>query len=301
MMTRWIVATLLLGLVPQADELRRAAKDRAFPDLTREKQGTWTGPFFFIQLADPQFGFMDAAQEVKNAELAVAHVNRLKPRFVIVCGDLVHPYPGEAGFDEKIAVFKRIFSKIDPAIPMVCVAGNHDVGNRPTPASLAWYRKNIGDDWFGFWAGGVRALVLNSTLIHDPVNAPDDLKDQDAWFRAELEAAAKEKPRHVLVFQHHSWFLKTPDDPNGVFVIPRERRTPALEAMKAAGVRAVFSGHYHANSHGRDGDLEMVTSGPVGKPLREDPSGLRIVEVFEDKLRHAYYALDDVPAAVSLK
>jgi serine/threonine-protein phosphatase CPPED1 len=300
-MTRWLGAILVLGLLTPADELRRAAKDRAFPDLTRETQGTWTGPFFFIQLADPQFGFMDAASEAKNAELAVEHVNRLKPRFVVVCGDLVHPFPGGAGYDAKVAEFKRIFSRIDPAIPLVCVAGNHDVGNRPTPASLASYRKNIGEDWFGFWAGGTRALALNSTLIHDPAGAPDDLQAQDAWFRAELEAAAKEKPRHLFVFQHHAWFLKTPDEPDGYFAIPRERRTPALAAMKAADVRAVFAGHYHGNARGRDGSLEMITTGPVGKPLRDDPSGLRIVEVFEDRIRHAYYALDDVPAAVPLK
>jgi len=297
-----IAALLLLGLLPQAADLPRFPKDRAFPDLTREKQGDWTGPFFFIQLADPQFGFMEAPQEATNAELAVQHVNRLKPRFVIICGDLVHPPPGTPeDYDLKVAEFKRIFSKIDPAIPLICVAGNHDVGNKPTPASLAAYRKNFGEDWFGFWAGGMRGLVLNSTLIHDPSGAPDELKAQEDWFRSQLDAAAKDKPRHVFVFQHHSWFLKSPDEPDGYFMLPRERRTPALAAMKAAGVRAAFAGHYHGNALARDGDLEMITTGPVGKPLRKDPSGLRLVEVYEKNIRHAYYALDQVPAAVSLK
>lgn len=290
------MAFLLLLLLPQ-----QGAKDRAFPDLTREKQGTWTGRFFFVQLADPQFGFMDAAQEARNAEAAVEHVNRLKPRFAVVCGDLVHPPPGSKGNEEKIAEFRRIFGKIDPSIPLVCVSGNHDVGNKPTPDSLASYRKAFGEDWFGFWAGGVRCLVLNSTLYHDPSGALDEQKAQEKWFVAELEASKKEKPKQLLVFQHHSWFLKAPDEADGYFAIPKERRAPALAAMKDAGVRAVFAGHYHGNAHGRDGELEMVTTGPVGKPLRKDPSGLRIVEVHERELRHAYYPLDQVPASVTLR
>ncbi len=291
------LAVLAAFLAPQEEALR-VAKDRAYPGLTREKEGDWKGPFFFVQLADPQFGFMDAAQEAKNAEAAVAHVNRLKPRFVVVCGDLVHPPPGAKGNPEKVAEFRRIFGKIDPAIPLVCVSGNHDVGNKPTPATLADYRKGFGDDWFGFWAGGLRCLVLNSTLYHDPSQAPEEQKAQEAWLAAELEAAKRDKPRHLLVFQHHSWFLKAPDEPDGYFAIPRERRLPALALLKAAGARAVFAGHYHGNAHGKDGDLEMVTTGPVGKPLRKDPSGLRIVEVLETGLRHAYYPLDQVPASV---
>ena len=109
------------------------------------------------------------------------------------------------------------------------------------------------------------------------------------------------KPRHLLVFQHHSWFLSSPDDKDGYFTIPAVRRKPALEAMKAAGVRAVFAGHLHGNALGKDGDLEMVTTGPVGKPLRKDPSGLRIVEVREGAIRHRYFALDEVPTSVDLK
>ncbi len=293
------IALLALALLVPQD--LRVAKDRAYPQLTREKQGAWTGPFFFVQLADPQFGFMDAAQEAKNAELAVEHVNRLKPRFAVVCGDLVHPPPGTKGYEEKVAEFRRIFGKVDPSIPLVCVSGNHDVGNKPTPESLATYRKTFGEDWFGFWAGGARCLVINSTLYHSPAGAPEEQRAQEAWFSKELEAARKEKPAHLLVFQHHSWFLKAADEADGYFAIPKERRAPALALMKEAGVRAVFAGHYHGNAHGKDGDLEMVTSGPVGKPLRKDPSGLRIVEVYERGLRHAYYPLDQVPAAVTLK
>ena len=34
-------------------------------------------------------------------------------------------------------------------------------------------------------------------------------------------------------------------------------------------MKHLFSGHYHRNALARDGDLEAVTTGPVGKPLGE--------------------------------
>jgi len=296
-----VLAAILVAAAAQSEPLPRIPANRIFPELTAENEGRWTGPFFFVQMADPQFGFMDEAQERKNAEAAVQHINRLKPRFAIVCGDLVHPPPGTDGYDAKVAMFTSIFSKIDPSIPLICVAGNHDVGNTPDAASLAAYRRRFGDDYFGFWSGGVRCLVINSTLYHDPSKSLEEQSRQEAWFAQELADARKSKPRHVLVFQHHAWFLKAPDDKDGYFVLPLARRKPALAMMKEAGVKAVFAGHYHGNAGGRDGDLEMVTTGPVGKPLRKDPSGLRIVEVYGETIRHAYYSLDEVPKTVELK
>src|SRR5438876_8542112 len=94
-------------------------------------------PFFFIQLSDPQFGMFtndkDFAQETANFEFAVATVNRLKPAFVVITGDLVNK-PGDAA---QIAEFKRIAGKIDSRIPVYNVVGNHDIENVPTPATIS--------------------------------------------------------------------------------------------------------------------------------------------------------------------
>ena len=46
---------------------------------------------------------------------------------------------------------------------------------------------------------------------------------------------------------------------------------------------------------------EIVATGPLGKPLRKDPSGVRIVEVYKDRLVHRYYPLDAVPEQVCLR
>jgi len=67
-----------------------------------------------------------------------------------------------------------------------------------------------------------------------------------------------------------------------------------------AGVRYVFAGHYHRNALARDQKLEMVTTGPVGKPLGADPSGFRVVIVTRDSVIHRYYPLDSLPDRIRL-
>ena len=83
----------------------------------------------FIQMSDPQFGMYskdhDFVQETANYEFAVAASNRLKPRFVIICGDLVN----KAGEQSQIEEYLRITGKFDRAIRVYPVSGNHDVGN----------------------------------------------------------------------------------------------------------------------------------------------------------------------------
>jgi len=65
--------------------------------------------------------------------------------------------------------------------------------------------------------------------------------------------------------------------------------------MHDAGVKEVFAGHLHRNSEGRDGDLDMVTTGPVGKPLDGGKSGMRLVTITADGVTHKYYDFSDLP------
>jgi len=109
-------------------------------------------PFFFIQLADPQFGMFarwgGVTDEVIEAQLfkgskvrkappvqgfedesrlfteAISEANRLKPAFVVVCGDMVNDPDSET---ERAEVL-RIAGGLDSEIPIHWVPGNHDVG-----------------------------------------------------------------------------------------------------------------------------------------------------------------------------
>jgi len=252
-------------------------------------------PNHFILLGDPQFGMYstnaDFAQEAANYEFVVATVNRLKPGFVVVLGDLVN----KAGDPDQIREFRRITAKVDASIPVYPVPGNHDVGNEPTPETLAAYRKNLGRDYYSFRAGQVFGIVLNSPLIFAPGKAPREYQEQEAWLRKELETAKDSGARHIILFQHHPLFKKSPSEPDEYENIPRERRLPLAELLNKYGVRYVFAGHTHKNLLARDGQLEVVATAPVGKPLGQDGSGIRVVTVSEAGLSHRYYEFGKLP------
>lgn len=73
-----------------------------------ESQSQWQGPFFFIQAADTQFGMIETYlekkadprwdKEIQLTRQAIAAVNKMnpKPKFFVVCGDLVDAFPGSA-------------------------------------------------------------------------------------------------------------------------------------------------------------------------------------------------------------
>lgn len=257
-------------------------------------------PFFFIQLSDPQFGMFtgnkDFAQETANFEFAVATVNRLRPKFVVITGDLVNK-PGDAA---QIAEFKRIAARVDASIPVYNVAGNHDVENVPTPEMIATYTNGFGPDRYVFRQGGFIGLVLNSSVIHSPQQTTNEYAAQEQWLRAELERSRKDGAQHVVVFQHHPWFLQSADEPDQYFNIPTKRRAPHLALFREFGVKNLFSGHYHRNAIARDGDLEAVTTGPVGQPQGGDKSGLRVVIVRDGGLEHRYYHFGEMPTQIDL-
>ena len=65
-------------------------------------------------------------------------------------------------------------------------------------------------------------------------------------------------------------------------------------------MRYLFCGHYHRNAEARDGTLENITSGPVGKPLGGAKSGLRVAIVRDAAIEHRYYELGELPTTIEL-
>jgi len=247
----------------------------------------------FIQMTYPQFGMYAEnrgfAQETANFEFAVATANRLKPAFVVVTGDLVNA----AGDAAQIAEFKRVAGRLDPSIRLFLMPGNHDLGNEPTKESLANYREQFGPDYYTFRVGDITGIALNSNLEKGARNVPEEAAKMEAWFRTELAKARRDK--HVIVFQHIPFFLQDANEADRYENIPRETRQRYLKILHEYGIKQVFAGHYHSTSEARDGDLEMITTGPVGKPVPPARSGLRIVTVSAAGVTHQYYDFGDLP------
>ncbi len=253
----------------------------------------------FVVLSDPQFGMYTEnrgfAQETANFEFAISTVNRLHPAFVVVCGDLTN----KAGDSAQIAEYQRIVKRLDRSIPIYSLPGNHDVGNEPTAESLAAYRASYGRDYYTFRQGNLEGIVLNSSLIQHPDRAAAEAAKQEAWLDKELQAAQRDGVGRVLVFQHIPWFLQTADEPDQYFNIPTAIRSRYLALFDKYGVHEVFAGHYHRNAEGRSATIHMTTTGPVGKPIGPDPSGIRIVTVNGPSVESQYYGLGNLPNTLS--
>ena len=82
------------------------------------------------------------------------------------------------------------------------------------------------------------------------------------------------------------------------FNIEVELREKMLTKFYACGVRKIFCGHYHRNAGGWYKDLELVVTSAIGCRLGDDPHGMRLVKVEEDKIEHKYHSLDDFPKNV---
>lgn len=260
-----------------------------------------SAPFFFIQMTDTQFGFFtdnkSFERETENFEKAIAAANRLRPAFVVITGDLINKPADKAQLSE----YKRIAALLDPEIPIYHVAGNHDVTNDPKQDDIVGYRKELGNDFYVIKHNGMRGIVLNSLYFKSPAGVEKEAAAQDRWLIKQLRKARRASAAPLLVFQHHSWFLAEPEEKDEYFNIPGVIRHKYLALFHQYGVSHVFAGHYHRNAFGKSGTMEMVTTGPVGKPLGKDPSGFRIVKVSGNKVSHQYYELDQVPGQIVLE
>ena len=253
-----------------------------------------SNPWFFAVLADPQFGMYakdkNFAQETANFEFAIANLNRLHPRFVVICGDLVN----RTGDPAEIAEYKRVLQKLDPSIPVYTVAGNHDVGNIPTPVTLDRYHAAFGRDYYTFSQGDIFGIVLDSNLIRAPQKDPA-AQQQEIWLEQTLASAKSNPNRQMVVFQHIPYFIHSADEADGYFNIPQPARRKYLDVLEHARVRYVFAGHYHRNAMGVDGPLREIVTGAVGMPLGESLSGFRIVIVEGQKLDSTWFCFGGIP------
>jgi 3',5'-cyclic AMP phosphodiesterase CpdA len=249
----------------------------------------------FIQMSDPQFGMFqkDAGfqHETVNFDFAIATANRLKPAFVVITGDLVNNRESAAEFAE----FQRIAAKLAPGIRLYNVPGNHDLGNEPSPESLAAYRERFGPDYYTFRAGDIAGFVVDSSLLKAPARTSEEAAKMEAWLRAELTRARNEGVKHLIVFEHIPPFMKDPNEPETYDSFPLETRARYLKLLHEYGVKHLFAGHYHASVEARDGDLEIHITGPVGMPLRGGQSGMRIVSVTPSSVEHHYFGFGALP------
>lgn len=319
----------------------------------------------FVVCADTQFGMLnhnqDWTQEMEYAKEAVKEINKLepKPKFVCMCGDLIDMEqsfyhnkkkkekpsqsqkkcpspPPEFSLDQCHDIqqkqqndFKEIFSQVDETIPLVCLCGNHDVGNRPNKASIERYTNAFGDDYLAFWSNKTYNIVLNTNLFADPSEAQDLFDTQLIWLEQRLQYGQKHKANHIFVFGHHPWFLYHEEeddlslkgispypqewsnqDPNAgfpdyYFHVPLQYRQKALKLFQQYKVSACFSGHFHQNLIAKTSfGMDMIVTAPLSMTFQStgidqnkrkewfaNQRGMRVVQVKKDGFEHYFQTI----------
>jgi len=282
------------------DKFNSSARGKKFLPFNRRQERTWTGSFTFIQAADTQFGMQESyiekkqeygwQQEIDWSMELVRQVNAMepRPRFMVICGDLLDAWPETQGNirTKQEKDFKNVFNNL--MVPCVCVCGNHDIGNQPSMESVSKYRSSFGDDYFSFWCNGVYFLVINSQYYEDASKVQQIAREQEKWIDEQLYKVKKRKPKHAVVFQHIPLFLNNPDEKKEYFNFAPDVRKRLLDKFYEAGIRHVFSGHYHRNAGGMYKDLQMVVTSAVGAQLGDDKQGYRICTVTEKNISHEY-------------
>ena len=254
-------------------------------------------PYFFIQVSDPQFGFFQNNKgyevETNLYEKAIEEINRLKPDFVVITGDFVNNQKDRS----QIAEFKRINAMIDSKIPVYYTPGNHDIGQSPTQQDVDSYISDYGYDKFSFKHKKSIFIGLNSSIIKS--NIPILERLQFDWLKKELLKGRK--ATHKILFCHYPFFINESNEPDEYFNIDIETRNRYLALFKENNVEAVFAGHLHNNGYSKYGNMQMVTTNAVGKPLAKFPSGFRIVKVYPDRIESVYYGLEEIPKTITFK
>jgi hypothetical protein len=298
----------------------------------------------FVICADSQLGMtslnLEWETELNNCRKAVTKINTLQPRpkFVCMCGDIVDMEQSfyynnpkalrkfdtleecDAIQNKQNEDFQNVFNNLHEDIAIVCLCGNHDVGNRPTPNSIHKFRNAFGDEYLAFWVNGSYNIVLNNVLFFDPTAAMDMHKEQIVWLEQRLEYAVQHKAVQIFVFTHHPWFLYDENEdeedlgnhgspfpkewyklgkpgqfdkmifPDSYFPISKKYRMGIMDLFQKYNVSACFSGHFHQNlvSQASFG-MSMIITAPLsmvfessGKPVQreENGMGIRIVNVF---------------------
>lgn len=267
--------------------------------FTGQSSGQRTGdsfPFFFVQVTDPQFGFFDGPENfTKETSLyskAVGEINRIKPDFVVITGDLVNDKTNHSQWDE----LSRITSMIRKDVPVYFIPGNHDIGNLPADTTIGNYTLLFGYDRFSFIYKKCLFIGLNSPIIK--AGTSDLEQKQFEWLKGELKKA--EEVKHVIIFSHHPFFIKDPDEPETYSNIAPQVRSEYLDLFGEYDVDLILSGHYHNNGYGVYNDIEMITTSSVGRPLGDAPSGMRIIEIYTKDIISTYYGLHDIPDTIKM-
>lgn len=266
------------------------------PVYAELKIGKKRPSYTFAQMTDTQIGFFDYHSGCMHSDslmdAAIRTLNAIQPKLVVFTGDLID-CPREPEFSLQDSIYRANIAKIDPAIEVFELPGNHDI--QPYNAEkLAEYVAQRGSQRFSVVREQAAFIGIDSDCIKDDVK--DLEQEQWNWLEEQLEATAS--CVHKFVFLHCPIIRHAIDEPEDYFNFPMDKRLKYIELFKKYGVEAIFSGHTHMENYTVYDGIQFINAGPVGNALARGYPGFYLVHVTDQSVQ-AEYVATPLPEGIS--
>lgn len=182
----------------------------------------------------------------QRARYAAKLLAKQNPAFTVHMGDVVHTLPAMPLYDDACVEAHSILEPLQPNLHFM--PGNHDIGDKPMPASPAAsvtesaaerYQKHFGEPWHCFEFEDSLFVIINSSLLN---SGSDAESEQAKW----LEATLTEKSgKRIFLFSHYPPFIHAADELEHYDNIASPAREWLLDIVKKYQVEVLFSGHVH--------------------------------------------------------
>ncbi len=260
-------------------------------------------PVLFVQMTDPQLGMgaKGYAGDLATLQQAVEQVNKLKPSFTMVCGDVTDKWTKEAGADVADSLKKL-------ASPWYLAPGNHDGWKTPEYTQLFGVDRRLAE------MPGLTLVVMNTDLWKGTDVAAGDAEIK--WLEEALvKAAARKLP--IIVAGHHPLFVGGTDKSSGVAAanshpllalavdeaesyhnLPPLRRNAILALFEKYKVAAYLSGHMHYSATCTYHGITLVSCPSLAKNFSGEKPGFYLWRLDANaKLTYEYVPLAPALAA----
>ena len=247
------------------------------------------GKPFFVQISDPQLGFMNLSADYSpEAELfakAIAQVNAMDPEFVVITGDFIQWRTDTSA----LAAFDSLRTFFDGDTPVYYLPGNHDVGNDAQGWEVEAFVKRYGHDRFVHTTADYTVIGFNTSVIKAQTEAEPA---EYAWLEEQLKGADPKKP--IILAAHFPIFTVVPDEPETYENLPLPMREKYMALFEKYGVDTYLAGHQHKCMGAKHNGIDYVIASALGRQLGSDTHGYTIVTVGDDKVACRYVTVEEM-------
>ena len=241
-----VIAALLVGCGPvePAGDSGSSSASKTARGTPAEETADSGAHFSFMVCGDPQNNYA-----VFDRILAAAR----SVDFLIIAGDLTG-----SGTPTEFGTFTEAMR--NSGVRYYCVPGNHDVATGPAEQIYASY---LGPTHQSFDYQNSHFLLID--------NSSPELgfyPSERSWAAADLQAARKRNPEHVIAVCHVPPGYQYSLNPAEAGARGEQANGSLAPVLSQGGVEELFCGHLHGYARENDDGLPITITGGAGAPLR---------------------------------